>query len=144
LPRIRFEAPQFDAADLDVANGFDWLSVDNDGAGSNAQLPACLREGAAGVGWTDVELGNGNLSNAELDQIVGRIGAESGQIKGEVAFECASLPQLHLGDLATIRNFPLPDGSLRTFQGQVANLVSSYSQTGGLMQALTLRYWRAT
>ena len=114
------------------------------GAGSNAQLPACLREGAAGVGWTDVELGNGNLSNAELDQIVGRIGAESGQIKGEVAFECASLPQLHLGDLATIRNFPLPDGSLRTFQGQVANLVSSYSQTGGLMQALTLRYWRAT
>jgi hypothetical protein len=113
------------------------------GAGSNAQLPACLREGSAGVGWTDVELGNGNLSNVELGQIVGRIGTESGQIKGEVAFECASLPQLHLGDLATIRRFPLPNGSLRTFRGQVATLVSSYSQTGGLVQALTLRYWRA-
>lgn len=29
---------EIDAADLDVDNGFDWISVDNDGAGSNAQL----------------------------------------------------------------------------------------------------------
>lgn len=33
---------EVDAADLDVANGFDWIRMNNDGAGSNAQLGAIL------------------------------------------------------------------------------------------------------
>ena len=31
-----------DAAQLDMANGFKWLSIDNDGAGANAQLGGVL------------------------------------------------------------------------------------------------------
>ena len=115
------------------------------GAGTNAQLPACLREAApSAAGWTDVEYGNPNLSQEDLDTIVNHLTGETGKVKGEVAFSIAALPQLHHGDMATVRNLPLPDGSRRTFRGQVVSLTTKYGEAegGGLLQDVTLRYWR--
>ena len=115
------------------------------GAGVNPQLPAVLREGSTGTGWTDVEYGSSNLSAANLDGIVGRIGSETGMVKGEVVFTISAMPQLHRGDKVTIRDLPMPDKTTRTFSGQVVNLETSFSeeQSGGLVQNVTLRYWRA-